>query len=74
MSDAVKPMPEWPIPTPMHATLRQVIRNCGTPAKRPRTGRPRWSVVRQVTGHGSGYSAELCRWAGVDPDELVVRR
>jgi hypothetical protein len=27
-----------------------------------------------VTVHGSTYSAALCRWAGLDPDELVRRR
>lgn len=69
-----KAPPAWPIPTAMHDTLRRVIINCARPALRARTGRFRWSVVAQLTGHGSGYAAELCRWAGVDPNELVVRK
>jgi len=66
----------WPIDlmTP-EETLRRVIRNCATAAKSHRTKtEPRWSIVSQVTAHGSAYSAALCRWAGVDPDELVRRR
>jgi hypothetical protein len=67
---------EWPIDlmTP-EETLRRVIRNCATPAKSQRTKtEPRWAIVSRVTAHGSTYSAALCRWAGVDPDELVRRR
>lgn len=66
---------EWPIPVTAEATLRTLIRNCARPAGRAKIGaRPRWSVVSDLTAHGSGYSAALCRWAGFDPDELVVRR
>ena len=72
MTDDPKTTP-WPIDKSAAEVLRHVIVSCARPARRPRTGRPRWSVVGQVTGHGSGYSAELCRWAGVDPSELVVR-
>jgi hypothetical protein len=32
---------------------------------------PRWSHVGSITGHGSGYSADICREFGADPDELV---
>jgi hypothetical protein len=67
--------PEWPLPTSTaEDTLRNVIRNCagiGTPRG---MGVPRWSIVSEVTVHGSTYSAALCRWAGLDPDELVRRR
>ena len=68
--------PEWPLPTSTaEDTLRSVIRNCAVPNVAPRAlGVPRWSVVKDVTAHGSNYSAALCRWAGLDPDELVRRR
>ncbi len=36
-------------------------------------GRPRWSLVGEMTGHGSGYSRALCIWAGCDPDERLVK-
>jgi len=67
--------PAWPIPVTVETTLRRAIVNCARPAGRARIGAmPRWSAVAKMTGHGSGYSVELCRWAGVDPEEMVVRR
>jgi hypothetical protein len=68
--------PEWPLPTSTaEDTLRRVIRNCAAPAKHKHTKtEPRWSIVSKVTAHGSTYSAALCRWAGLDPDELVRAR
>ena len=68
--------PQWPLPTSTaEDTLRCVIRNCAVPIVAPRVlGVPRWSVVSDVTAHGSTYSAALCRWAGLDPDELVRAR
>jgi hypothetical protein len=67
--------PEWPIDELPEDTLRRVIRNCAIPTKSKRIKtEPRWSIVSQVTAHGSTYSAALCRWAGLDPDELVRKR
>ena len=67
--------PAWPIDESPEDTLRRVIRNCAVPGNRKHTKtEPRWSVVSQVTAHGSTYSAALCRWAGLDPDELVRKR
>ncbi len=54
--------------------LRRIIQTHGTPVKRPYTGIPRWSLISRLTGHGSGYSAAMCRWAGVDPDQMMRRR
>jgi len=66
---------EWPLDESPETTLRRVIRNCAVPIVAPRVlGVPRWSVVSDVTAHGSTYSAALCRWAGGDPDELVRAR
>lgn len=66
----------WPLPsTTAEETLRWLIRNCARPAGRAKVGaRPRWSVVSDLTSNGSTYSWRLCVWAGVDPDEIVVRR
>ena len=51
------------------------IRGCARPAGKARIGvGPRWAVVSAMTGLGSTYAAMLCRYAGCDPDELVVRR
>ena len=65
----------WPCDTRTpEDVLRWVIQTHGTPVKRPYTGIPRWSLISQLTGHGSGYSAAMCRWAGVDPDQMMRRR
>jgi len=41
--------------------------------RKPRNGRgyvyPLWKRVSDLFGHGSGYSAEICRRYGFDPDE-----
>ena len=75
---AMTERPEWPLPTATaEDTLRNVIRNCAVPIAPPNNralGVPRWSIVSEVTVHGSTYSAALCRWAGLDPDELVRER
>jgi hypothetical protein len=65
----------WPIDVSPESTLRTTIRNCGIPAGKARVGvLPRWAVVSRLTTHGSTYSAMLCRWAGLDPDEMVRPR
>jgi hypothetical protein len=65
----------WPLPNTAEHTLRTLIRNCALPAGRRKIGaRPRWSIVSDLTTHGSTYSMQLCWWAGVDPNETVVRR
>lgn len=41
--------------------------------RKPKNGRgyvyPLWKRVADLFGHGSGYSAEICRRHGLDPDE-----
>lgn len=65
----------WPIDISPEETLRIIIRNCAAPAGKRRIGAvPRWSIVSNLTTNGSSYSMRLCRWAGLDPDETVVRR
>jgi hypothetical protein len=66
---------EWPIPETAEHTVRKLIRNCALPAGRRKFGvKPRWSIVSDLTTHGSTYSMRLCLWAGLDPDEMVMRR
>lgn len=53
--------------------LQRIIRLCARRTKKDLCGRPRWSIVGEITGHGSGYSIALCKWAGVDPHEKCIR-
>lgn len=50
--------------------VERAVRNAA-----PRRGRRtlRWAVMKEVFGMGSGYSAELCRRFGLDPDEYVTK-
>ena len=65
----------WPLPfSSAERTLRTAIRNCAVPAN-PRQRRgvtTRRYAVSVITGHGSTYSIQLCRWAGLDPEQRVV--
>ena len=46
--------------------------------RKPRNGRgyvyPLWKRVADLFGHGSGYSAEICRRYGFDPDEQWMQQ
>lgn len=48
--------------------LQHAITNCHWHGEGQK---PRWSVVMDVTGHGSTYAAMLCRWAGENPDDPI---
>lgn len=48
--------------------IRQVIRNLKGPSK---YGTPRWALVRDTFGVGSGVATALCREFGFDPDEQL---
>lgn len=52
------------------ALAERTVRNA-TP-RRDRKA-PRWVAVSDATAHGSGYSRDLCRYFGLDPDEVVKR-
>lgn len=45
------------------------LRNQG----RSREKLPLWSIVSRRFALGSGYSGQLCRRFGLDPDEMVKR-
>jgi hypothetical protein len=57
---------------PDNELLQRVIRNL---AKRGRSREklPLWSIVGDKFALGSGYSQQLCRRFGLDPDEIVRR-
>ncbi len=33
-----------------------------------------WSLVSDITGHGSGYSRDVCKSANLDPNQLITAR
>lgn len=50
---------------------RVIIKNIHAIARRKFHGVPLWSLVSSITGHGSGYSIEICNSAGLDPHQLI---
>ncbi len=50
--------------------LQRVLRNLSNRG-RSRTKRPLWSIVGEKFALGSGYSRQLCRRFGLDPDKMV---
>lgn len=37
-------------------------------------GSPLWALVKDITGHGSGNSCEICRSANLDPDQQITSK
>lgn len=50
---------------------REIIRNCHALLKNTHRGRVLWSMVSEITGHGSGYSIEICKSAKLDPFQYI---
>jgi hypothetical protein len=53
--------------------LERAVRNARAPQYRKGQPHPRWVAVKYLFALGSGYSHELCRLFGLDPDEMVKR-
>lgn len=52
--------------------IEGVVRNVQGPSKyRNKYGSPRWALVRDAFGTGSGVATALCREFGYDPDEYL---
>lgn len=52
--------------------LARAVRNVKGPSKyRTKYGTPRWALVRDAFGVGSGVATALCREFGFDPDESL---
>ena len=57
---------------PDNELLGRVLRNLQKRG-RAREKLPLWSIVADKFALGSGYSCQLCRRFGLDPDEMVKR-
>lgn len=55
---------------PDNVLLQRVLRYLATRG-RGRTKLPLWSVVADHFALGSGYSGQLCRRFGLDPEQIV---
>ena len=55
------------------ALLKRGVENARSNKYNKRIKHPRWVAVMDLFVLGSGYSHELCRRFGLDPDELVAR-
>jgi hypothetical protein len=53
--------------------LKRAVRNCRGRNYRKGVRHPRWTAVMDTFVLGSGYAQALCRWADLDPDEMVQR-
>ena len=51
----------------------RAVHNAVDHHKRKGEKHPRWVAVMETFALGSTYSKDLCRLAGLDPDELVSR-
>lgn len=49
---------------------RTIIKNCHALLRNKYRGFSLWSMVGDITGHGTGYSIEICRSANLDPHQL----
>jgi hypothetical protein len=51
-------------------TARLIIANAHQVLRYKYRGTPLWALVKDLTGHGSGYSQEICLSADYDPDQM----
>jgi hypothetical protein len=51
--------------------MASLLNNACHMLKRTELNVPLWSIVGGLTGHGSGYSAKICKEAGLDPFQIV---
>lgn len=54
--------------------LRRTLRGMARAAPRSPAAIPRCDLVARVTGLPSGDAIQLCRWAGLDPYDRVIRQ
>ncbi len=50
-------------------TARIIIKNSHVLLRHKMRRSPLWSMVGQITGHGSGYSWQICESANLDPGQ-----
>lgn len=51
------------------SNARMIIKNCHALMRHKYKGMSLWSMVGDITGHGSSYSIEICRTANLDPHQ-----
>lgn len=51
--------------------MRCLVQNACRQMKRTELGVPLWSIVGGLCGHGSGFSIEICKQLGLDPNQIV---
>jgi len=61
-------IPDFSTPEAMRGVLERMVTYAGVHSN---TNKPRWSHVSDITCHGGGYSAAICREFGADPEEYV---
>lgn len=54
-------------------TARLLLQNVVYMLGRKAEGLPLWSICGHLTGHGSTYSVEICKSAGLDPVQIIRR-
>lgn len=65
-----KPQTFWAdVPQKQFVCLLERIRGIAPATRYNKT--PLWVLVSEVTGHGSGVSADLCRWFDLDPHLIL---
>jgi hypothetical protein len=50
---------------------RRILINVHAAMWRRYRGLELWVLARDITGHGSGYSQEICRSAGLEPNQRI---
>jgi len=61
-------IPDFSAPEAMRGVLERMVKYAGYSSN---DRKPLWSHVGDITSHGSGYSAAICREFGEDPDRMV---
>jgi len=51
------------------AQARLIIKNVHALVRHKFRGASLWSLVGQITGHGSGYSYDICKSANLNPNQ-----
>lgn len=54
----------------MQCVITNAVRMCSREFLRV----PLWSIVSSLTGHGSGFSIEICKELNLDPNQIVRTR
>lgn len=62
-----------PPPLDAEVLLLRAVKSAHKALPRKGQHQPRWVAVSELFVLGSTHSHQLCRWAGLNPDEMVKR-